>query len=69
MSTASGRTYDEGPANPFPKNLDAWSAAWDDPREFSRQIAVYHQQCLDEGFQPHVDYRGTMTGCAPCATV
>ena len=53
---------------PFPKNLDAWSAAWDDPREFSKQEAIYHQQCVDEGLDPHVDYRGTMIGCASCAT-
>lgn len=38
---------------PSPKNLDAWSAAWDSPREFSRQEAIYHQQLRDQGFDPH----------------
>lgn len=44
---------DGGPAGsgpPAPNNIDAWSAAWDDPAEFSRQAAIYNRQLADAGY-------------------
>lgn len=38
---------------PVPKNLDAWSKGHGSPQEFAKQEAIYHQQCRDEGFNPH----------------
>jgi len=43
---------DHGEAAPVPKNLEAWSAAWNDPIEFAKQKAIYNQQLIDEGFTP-----------------
>jgi len=37
---------------PAPANLDAMAAAWDDPVEFARQVAIYDAQLLEAGYDP-----------------
>lgn len=40
---------------PKPDNFDAMAAAWDDPIEFARQVAIYDEQLRKAGFTPVVD--------------
>ena len=37
---------------PPPRNMDAMSAAWNDPVEFAKQVAIYNRQLKDEGYPP-----------------
>lgn len=46
------------PAAPRPENLDAMTAAWNDPAAFGREVAIYNRQLRDAGLPPVHDMIG-----------
>jgi phage terminase large subunit-like protein len=44
--------YRKGRVAPKPDNFDAMSAAWNDPIQFAKEVAIYDEQLKAAGFEP-----------------
>lgn len=47
---------DRGKFPPAPANLDAMSAAWNDPVAFAREVSTYNTQLREAGFPPTYEH-------------
>lgn len=51
-----------GPYVPRPRNEVALAAAWNNPEEFARELAIYHSWLAEEGYELEPTSNVTYTG-------